>query len=200
MSNNNWITDRPPTKDEVPDRCRAFTTDGAGRIAIHCGEVMRGWWRRPDRDDNPIAWMMPPEPFVPEVDTSLAASIERAGMFHLAFYVDGVPASDDLSRIVDAAKKWIAAMEKNEERPDLNGRLPIVYNGKSAEEWYMLYSQLLLKNTSDSIKAEFPPKFGPTPETVADVARSLEAWADSPAAGVMVDIMRSMAKKLRGDV
>ena len=196
MSNNNWISDRPPTVDEVPDDTFAIIASRGGKLQCWAGDVIRKYWKGEELID-PIAWM-PPEPFVPEVDTSLAASIERAGMFHLAFYVDGVPASDDLSRIVDAAKKWIAAMEKNEERPDLNGRLPIVYNGKSAEEWYMLYSQLLLKNTSDSIKAEFPPKFGPTPETVADVARSLEAWADSPAAGVMVNIMRSMAKKLRG--
>ena len=196
MSNSNWITDRPPTVDEVPDRAKCLTTESDGSLSLLPGSTVRGHWHA--KEYATIAWMMPPEPLVPEVDTSLAASIERAGMFHLAFYVDGVQASDDLERIVDAAKKWSAAMAKNEQRPDLDERLPIFYNGKSAEEWYMLYSQLLLKNTSDSIKAEFPPKFGPTPETVADVARSLEAWADSPAAGVMVSIMRSMAKKLRG--
>ena len=31
-------------------------------------------------------------------------------------------------------------------RKDLEGRLPVVYNGKSAEEWYTLYCQLLLKS------------------------------------------------------
>jgi hypothetical protein len=30
-------------------------------------------------------------------------------------------------------------------RADLEGRLPIVYNGKSAEEWYTLYCQLVLR-------------------------------------------------------
>ena len=31
-------------------------------------------------------------------------------------------------------------------RSDLEGRLPIVYNGKSAEEWYTLYCQETLRN------------------------------------------------------
>lgn len=31
-------------------------------------------------------------------------------------------------------------------RKDLEGRLPIVYNGKSVEEWYTLYCQQALKN------------------------------------------------------
>ena len=30
-------------------------------------------------------------------------------------------------------------------RADLEGRLPIVYNGKSAEEWYTLYCQEVLR-------------------------------------------------------
>ena len=29
-------------------------------------------------------------------------------------------------------------------RADLEGRLPIVYNGKSAKEWYTLYCQIVL--------------------------------------------------------
>ena len=32
-------------------------------------------------------------------------------------------------------------------RTDLEGRLPIVYNGKSVEEWYTLYCQSELKSS-----------------------------------------------------
>jgi hypothetical protein len=35
--------------------------------------------------------------------------------------------------------------ESTDYRSDLKGCLPVVYNGKSAEEWYALYCQLVLK-------------------------------------------------------
>ena len=37
------------------------------------------------------------------------------------------------------------------EREDLRGRLPIVYNGKSVEEWYSLYCQEVMKRPRVSV-------------------------------------------------
>lgn len=40
-------------------------------------------------------------------------------------------------------------------RKDLEGRLPIVYNGRSVEEWYTLYTQLALATTREkTVRAE----------------------------------------------
>lgn len=40
-------------------------------------------------------------------------------------------------------------------RTDLEGRLPIVYNGRSVEEWYTLYTQLALATAREkTIRAE----------------------------------------------
>lgn len=40
-------------------------------------------------------------------------------------------------------------------RKDLEGRLPIVYNGRSAAEWYTLYTQIALQTAREkTIRAE----------------------------------------------
>lgn len=40
-------------------------------------------------------------------------------------------------------------------RKDLEGRLPIVYNGRSVEEWHTLYTQLALETAREkTIRAE----------------------------------------------
>lgn len=41
-------------------------------------------------------------------------------------------------------------------RSDLQGRLPVVYNGKSVEEWHSLHVQLLMKTAREKSNKNHP--------------------------------------------
>ena len=105
-----WITDRRPTKDDCnkyTDGVLAWNKDGSVVIAWH------------DKIEPEQPWMPLPEPYVPPVDISLAASIERMSSWHRddeqAEEYAGMEGTnlfaDDIERIIEAAKKWI--LEKN---------------------------------------------------------------------------------------
>ena len=157
MSNNNWITDRPPTEDEVPDDARTICTLRNGMMPFCRGLLIRNYWKGNGSTD-PIAWMMPPEPFVPEA----------ADVFD----------SQDFYELMQAYR-WC-------------GRVPVVDHQPDVEKAFQDVIAFIREQLSESEAGD------PTPETVADVACSLEVWADSPAAGLMAGIMRELAKRLRG--
>ena len=105
MSDNGWITDRLPTKDDgeiVLIWCHDRWSD------MHYSQVMNG-----------AVWMRQPEPYQtpsPEPDTSLTASIERLERAYAggACHTTGKPEISydcecivcDKYRIIEAARKW----------------------------------------------------------------------------------------------
>jgi hypothetical protein len=61
MTKDDWITDRPPTKDEVAEYWTAWVTEARGKVAEKEGWYIRKYW------DALVAWLPHemPAPYVP---------------------------------------------------------------------------------------------------------------------------------------
>jgi hypothetical protein len=110
-----WITHRRPTEDEIGDSDYTMGSED-GRVFVVSGSTLR------QEQYSHFAWMPRPEPYQPpEPDTSLSASIERVKAFdnegNYSYNPShGVCLSDDLDRIIEAAKKWNLKQQDNIDR------------------------------------------------------------------------------------
>lgn len=61
-----WITDRPPTEDEVADGSDCWVTRYSGEVSICDGKWVRTYWQQQEKHD-PRCWMpvTKPEPYQP---------------------------------------------------------------------------------------------------------------------------------------
>ena len=63
MNEVDWITDRPPTKEEVGENARTMVTLLDGYVFAWTGCSIRRWWGR--TETPPIAWLPRPAPYTP---------------------------------------------------------------------------------------------------------------------------------------
>ena len=81
-------------------------------------------------------------------------------------------------------------------RDDLKGRLPIVYNGKTVEEWYSLFCQQTARKISQrKVIDEVTTELEVIAETIM-FASDLQILADR---GMYAEGIKRQAAKLRGE-
>ena len=106
---SDWIVDRRPTEADADknDQVLAWVLDNGYK------DHTRWVFRHYTNVEVGQPWLPTPEPYVPPIDTSLAASIERYENLGplTATYNE---CKDDRTRIIEAAKKWSAKQATKE--------------------------------------------------------------------------------------
>ena len=92
MNNEEWITARPPTEEEVINGNWCIVTTHSGRAVPRDGSYVRDCWNNV-RPTDPIAWMPMPAPYQPPPPKPAAGELwdhcRGGNVFIVGFSRDG---------------------------------------------------------------------------------------------------------------